>query len=490
MAVKNIVAVDLGASSGRVMLATWHASTQQLALKEVHRFSNRLVERQGHHLWDIEALEEAILTGLKRIIDSGIHPDSIGIDSWGVDYVLLDAQGERVDLPYAYRDHRTDGVMAQATEALGAEHIYRLTGIQFLPFNTLYQLKAWRAVNPAAVERVAHFLMIPDYFHYRLTGNIHCEYTNASTTQLLNLRQKSWDSSLLEWLDLPAHWFSQPVQPGTHLGDWIAPNDQPVPVIAVATHDTASAVVAAPLTEADSAYLSSGTWSLMGIESPVPYHDAQALAANVTNEGGVNNTYRVLKNIMGLWLLQRVSQEMAIADLPALIAEAATLPAFRCVINPNDTRFINPLSMCDAIRDVCREHHQAEPTTQAEFARCIFDSLALLYRRVLLELGELRAAPLRQLHIVGGGSQNAFLNQLCADVCQIPVLAGPVEASTLGNIGCQLMALGAVPDLNAFRQQLTESFPLQRYTPRPVEDFAAHWRRFQALCHATEELTV
>lgn len=490
MAVKNIVAVDLGASSGRVMLATWQTSTQRLVLKEIHRFTNRLVERQGHVLWDLEALEQEIMTGLHRISQSGIQPDSIGVDSWGVDYVLLDANGERIDLPYAYRDHRTDGVMAQTLETLGADHLYLLTGIQFLPFNTLYQLKAWRASDPEAFDRVAHLLMIPDYFHYRLTGSISNEYTNASTTQLLNLRQKDWDASLLAWLDVPAQWFSQPVQPGTTLGAWTSPTGHPVPVIAVATHDTASAVVAAPLTHGDSAYLSSGTWSLMGLESPVPFQDARARAANVTNEGGINGSYRVLKNIMGLWLLQRVSQELKITNLPALIAEAAALPGFVSLINPNDARFINPPSMCDAIRAFCREQQQAEPTTPAAFARCIFDSLALLYRQVLLELGELRGAPLRQLHIVGGGSQNAFLNQLCADMCQTPVFAGPVEASTLGNIGCQLMALGAVPDLNAFRQQLVESFPLQRYLPRPVEDFAAHWRRFTALCHAPEELAL
>lgn len=490
MTVKNIVAVDLGASSGRVMLATLQTSTRHLILKEVHRFKNHLVQRQGHHLWDLDGLEHDILTGLRHITDSGIQPDSIGIDSWGVDYVLLDEDGNRVDLPYAYRDHRTDGVMQQATDALGAESIYHLTGIQFLPFNTLYQLKAWSDANPALRDRVAHFLMIPDYFHYRLTGHIGCEYTNASTTQLLNLRQKSWDPTLLDWLGLPSRWFSQPVQPGTPAGRWTPPTGAAVPVIAVASHDTASAVVAAPLEDGDSAYLSSGTWSLMGIESAQPYHDARALAANVTNEGGVNGTYRVLKNIMGMWLLQRVCQELAIDDLPGLIRDAAELPPFAQLINPNDDRFINPPSMCDAMRAFCREHRQPEPNSPAEFARCIFDSLALLYRRVLLELGELRQAPLRRLHVVGGGCQNAFLNQLCADICQIPVLAGPVEASTLGNIGCQLLALNAVPDLAAFRHLLAENFPLHHYTPRPVDDFAGHWRRFQALCHANEELTV
>ncbi|MBN3152484.1 rhamnulokinase, partial [Pectobacterium brasiliense] len=464
MAVKNIVAVDLGASSGRVMLATLHTATQHLTLKEIHRFSNTLVFQDNHHQWDLTVLEGDILTGLHQIDAMGITPDSIGIDSWGVDYVLLDKDGQRVGLPYSYRDHRTDGVMATVTAELGREAIYQRTGIQFLPFNTLYQLKALCDTSSYDLNQVAHLLMIPDYFHYRLTGSLVCEYTNASTTQLLNLEQKTWDSELLDYLGIPRRWLSDPVQPGHAVGNWTAPSGQQIPVTAVATHDTASAVVGAPLLSRDSAYLSSGTWSLMGIESDTPFNSPQALAANITNEGGVDGTYRVLKNIMGLWLLQRVCQERDIKDLGTLIQSAAALPAFVSLINPNDDRFINPPSMHQAIRDYCREHGQPVPQSDAELARCIFDSLALLYRQVVLELGELRHAPIRQLHIVGGGSQNAFLNQLCADVCQIPVLAGPVEASTLGNIGCQLMALDAVTDLAAFRHMLTHNFPLHRYT--------------------------
>ncbi|KHN90202.1 rhamnulokinase [Pectobacterium actinidiae] len=481
MAVKNIVAVDLGASSGRVMLATLHTATQHLTLKEIHRFSNTLVFQDNHHQWDLAALESDILTGLHQIDAMGITPDSIGIDSWGVDYVLLDKNGQRVGLPYSYRDHRTDGIMAAVTAELGREAIYQRTGIQFLPFNTLYQLKALCDAPSDDLDQVAHLLMIPDYFHYRLTGNVVCEYTNASTTQLLNLEKKTWDSELLDYLSIPRRWLSDPVQPGHAVGNWTAPSGRHIPVTTVATHDTASAVVGAPLLSRDSAYLSSGTWSLMGIESDTPFNSPQALAANITNEGGIDGTYRVLKNIMGLWLLQRVCQERDIKDLGALIQSAAALPAFTSLINPNDDRFINPPSMHQAIRDYCREHGQPVPQSDAELARCIFDSLALLYRQVVLELGELRHAPIRQLHIVGGGSQNAFLNQLCADVCQIPVLAGPVEASTLGNIGCQLMALGAVADLAAFRHMLTHNFPLHRYTPRAESDFAGHWRRFQAL---------
>ncbi|MCV9880153.1 rhamnulokinase [Brenneria izbisi] len=489
MTVKHIVAVDLGASSGRVMLATLQTSTQHLALREIHRFSHHLVSQDGHHVWDLSALEQAILAGLHQIDRMGIYPDSIGIDSWGVDYVLLDKAGELVGLPYAYRDHRTDGLMAMATGDLGRENIYQRTGIQFLPFNTLYQLKALCDQHPEYLQQAEHLLLIPDYFHYRLTGAISCEYTNASTTQLLNLADKTWDSALLNYLGFPQRLLSQPVQPGHRIGVWFAPSGQRIPVRAVATHDTASAVVATPLHDKDSAYLSSGTWSLIGFESDTPYTSARALATNITNEGGINGTYRVLKNIMGLWLLQRVCQERQIQDLSALIEEASRLPLCGSLINPNDERFINPPSMCDAIREFCAEHQQAMPHSDAELARCIFDSLAMLYRQVIEQLGELRQAPLRQLHIVGGGCQNALLNQLCADVCQLPVLAGPVEASTLGNIGCQLIALNAVADLTEFRHLLTQNFPLHRYTPRADIDFVSHWRRFKSLCHDKKEET-
>ncbi|MEI7351649.1 rhamnulokinase, partial [Pectobacterium parmentieri] len=358
MAVKNIVAVDLGASSGRVMLATFHTATQHLTLKEIHRFNNTLVFQDGHHQWDLAALERDILTGLHQIDAMGLAPDSIGIDSWGVDYVLLDKNGQRVGLPYSYRDHRTDGVMAAVTAELSREAIYQRTGIQFLPFNTLYQLKALCDLPSDDLEQVEHLLMIPDYFHYRLTGQRVCEYTNASTTQLLNLKQKTWDGELLDYLGVPRRWLSNPVQPGHAVGNWIAPSGRQIPVTAVATHDTASAVVGAPLQSRDSAYLSSGTWSLMGIESDTPFNCPQALAANITNEGGVDGTYRVLKNIMGLWLLQRVCQERDIKDLGALIQSAAALPAFVSLINPNDDRFINPPSMHQAIHDYCREHGQ------------------------------------------------------------------------------------------------------------------------------------
>jgi rhamnulokinase len=358
-----------------------------------------------------------------------------------VDVVLLGHNGERIGLPVSYRDSRTDGVMARAIEQLGKADIYDRSGIQFLPFNTLYQLRALVEQQPELAAQVTHVLMIPDYFSYRLTGKMNWEYTNATTTQLVNINSDSWDENLLNWAGASPRWFGTPTHPGNVIGQWLCPQGNTIPVVAVASHDTASAVIAAPLASRDAAWLSSGTWSLMGFESKTPYTSEQALAANITNEGGAEGRYRVLKNIMGLWLLQRVLKEQNISDLPALIAETETLAPCSFLINPNDDRFINPAHMSSEIQSVCRDSNQPVPYSPAEFARCIFDSLALLYADVLSELAALRGKPFSQLHIVGGGCQNQLLNQLCADACGITVIAGPIEASTLGNIGIQLMTL-------------------------------------------------
>jgi len=494
MTLHHIAAIDLGASSGRVMLATFRSECAgepaTLTLEEIHRFPNCLKTVEGHDTWDLDALEQQILTGLNRLDASGIPLDSIGVDTWGVDFVLLDKEGKRVGLPIAYRDKRTDGVMATTGNTLGREVIYRTTGIQFLPFNTLYQLKALTTQQPELMSQVEHLLLMPDYLHYRLTGVLNWEHTNTSTTQMINLHTGDWDENLLSHIGIPYRWLGKPSQPGKKLGNWTTPRGHQIPVISVATHDTASAVVAAPMTGKHSAYLSSGTWSLMGIESSIAFTDARALQANFTNEGGINGSVRVLKNIMGMWLLQRMCSELSVKDLPALIAAAARLPAYVSLINPNEERFIHPPSMADAIRDACREHGEPVPQSHAELARCIFDSLAMLYRQTALQLAELQGAPLDEIHIVGGGSQNTFLNQLCADTCQTPVTAGPVEASTLGNIGCQLMALNLVKDVTLYRQILAANFQQQRYLPQPQPELATHWRRFQALSHANEELVV
>ncbi|PJG82225.1 rhamnulokinase [Caviibacterium pharyngocola] len=478
MGILNIAAIDLGASSGRVMLSTYHTENKQLSLVEIHRFKNQFISYQGHDCWDLVYLENEILTGLRKILESGKQLHSIGIDTWGVDYVLLDKQGEVIAPTYAYWDHRTQGVLEKVQTELGKENIYRKTGIQFLTFNTLYQLKAMVDENPQWLSQVTDFLMIPDYLNYRLTGVINREYTNATTTQLVNVNIDSWDTALLDYLGLPASWFGRIRHPGIQIGFW----ENRVPVMSVASHDTASAVISAPLSDDYAAYLCSGTWSLMGLDTTTPHNDELAMNLNITNEGGIDGHYRVLKNIMGLWLFNRICLERQVVNIPELVAQAANETPFRSLINPNAECFLNPNSMVESIQQYCREHRQVVPETTSQLARCIFDSLAMLYRQVADELARLQGHSISCLHIVGGGCQNEFLNQLCADLCGVDVFAGPVEASVLGNIGCQLMALDQIGNAKEFRELVCQNFPLKHYKNNPhfmpTSLLEKKWREF------------
>ncbi|WP_439291160.1 rhamnulokinase [Lonepinella koalarum] len=477
----NIAAVDLGASSGRVMLATYTTNSQQITLNEIHRFKNQFIHQNGHDCWDLDYLEKEILTGLDKILNSGKALHSIGIDTWGVDYVLLDKNGNVIAPTYAYRDHRTDLVMPKVQQELGKETIYHKTGIQFLPFNTLYQLKATVDENPDWLNQVTDFLMIPDYLNYRLTGVMNREYTNATTTQLVNVNTDSWDLELIDYLGLPPSWFGQIRHPGHQVGYW----QNHIPVMSVASHDTASAVIASPLADENAAYLCSGTWSLMGLDRLTPCTNDTAMNNNITNEGGVDGHYRILKNIMGLWLFNRLCAERDVKDIAALVNDAEQLPAFASLINPNAECFLNPPSMVQAIQQYCASHNQIVPETTAQLARCIFDSLAMLYRQVALQLAELQGKPISSLHIVGGGSQNTLLNQLCADLCDIDVWAGPIEASVLGNVGCQLMALDQIKNQAEFRHIVAKNFPLKHFQKQPhfLSDslIEKKWQEFCAL---------
>lgn len=483
MGIRHIAAVDLGASSGRVMHATYETQSQSITLQEIHRFTNSLTFVDGHHCWDLENLEQQILIGLNKLDEQGVILDSIGIDTWGVDYVLLDKHGNRVGPSYSYRDHRTDGVMAKVQQDLGLENLYRHTGIQYLPFNSLYQLKAMMDNKPEWLSQVTDWVMIPDYLIYRLTGKLNREYTNATTSQLVNIDNNNWDKTLLDYLGVPHNWFGEIRHPGNEVGTWTSKKGHSVAVISVASHDTASAVIAAPMSSKDSAYLCSGTWSLMGLDTLKACTGKEALTANITNEGGIDGHYRVLKNIMGLWLFQRICQEHNVTDIPKLVVEAAQQPSFQSLINPNNDRFLNPSSMTEEIQQACKEHGQVIPLTLPQLARCVFDSLALLYKKVAEELTQLHGRPLKQLHVVGGGCQNDFLNQLCADVCQLPVTAGPVESSALGNVGCQLMALSELANVEQFRQLVTKNFPIRHFTPQPKHSLFLEqpWRNFCAL---------
>lgn len=476
-----VAAVDLGASSGRVLLARHDAAGQTLAVEEIHRFENGFVHRDGHDCWDVDNLVAQINTGLESIVACGVKLSSVGIDTWGVDYVLLDEHGDLLGQAVAYRDHRTDGLIDEVAKIVPRNELYARTGIAFMQFNTIYQLVALKRENPAWLAQARSLLLMPDYLHYRLCGVQSCEYTNASTSQLLSLKTNDWDFELIARLGLPTHWFRPLCQPGSVIGEWVSSSGARVKVIAPATHDTASAVIAAPLADEDSVYISSGTWSLMGIESRVPFNDAAALAANFTNEGGADGTYRVLKNIMGLWLIQRVRDDFPELGFADLVREAEAAVPLRYLINPNDDRFLNPPSMRQAILDFCRETGQGEPQTVGELARCIFESLAFLYRRTLGELASFTGRSYKRIHIVGGGSQNGFLNQLCADFCQLPVHTGPVEASALGNITCQLRALGQLADRAAIRQLIRKEFSGQSLHANTAAAalINQHWPKFQ-----------
>ena len=472
------LAIDLGAGSGRAIAARYDGAT--LHLTETARFDTPLlINETGTHHWDIDAIESHIRAG---ILDVG-PVESVGIDSWGVDYVLVDGAGRRVGLPVSYRDNRTQGLMASVFERMSQAEIYRRTGIQFQPFNTLYQLAATARLTPSWLADARHFLMVPDYLNFRLCGTLANEYTNASTTQLLNLASRDWDGDLLAVAGVDPSLMQRIVEPGTILGETEVGNGL-AHVVAVASHDTASAVVAAPLDGPDQAYISSGTWSLMGLESPVPFAGTAALGFNVTNEGGYGRRFRVLKNIMGLWLLQRIRAEMpeprpSHADL-VTAAEQAT--PWRSVINPDDPRFLNPPSMIAALQDYCAQTRQPVPVDRPHLVRCILDSLALSYRRAKEDLEQLTGRSLSSIRIIGGGSRNRLLNQLTADACQIPVKAGPVETSALGNVCVQLITLGALSDLDAARALVRRSFPIEHYRPNnPVPQEA--WQHLRTPEH-------
>ncbi len=480
----NIAAVDLGASSGRVIWAQYDQIEGKLTLQEMHRFANGMVRRHGHDCWDIDGLLGNIQQGLAKIDAAGIRLDSIGIDGWGVDFVLLDQHGERLGDAVAYRDRRTDGVPERVMQRLSRDAIYRRTGIQFLKFNSLYQIRAVLDAQPEWLPQVTRLLLVPDYLHYRLTGEFSCEYTNASTSQLVNAQTRDWDPDLVALLGAAGDWLQPLTAPGSTLGVWTSPSGHPVKVILPATHVTGSAIVATPLAQSGAAYISSGTWSLVGVERRIPLTGAAAQAINLTNEGGVEGTCRVLKNVMGLWLVQSLQKLWPDLSFATLTDLAALATPFAYLIQPNDERFLNPSCMRTAIQDFCRETGQGAPQTPAELVRCVLDSLALCYDQVLRDIEGVTGEHIHTLHIVGGGSQNRLLNRLCADICQRTVVTGPVEASALGNIGWQLKGLGILADLEAVRSMVRRNTPLETLTPREVPELALQRQRFAALSAA------
>lgn len=483
----HVAAVDVGAGSGRVMLAS--LADGRIELSEVHRFETPLTvdAATGYDVWDSETIVREIRAGIDKA-EAAAPIQSVGCDTWGVDYVLLDADLKQVGVSVAYRDDRTAGLIDEVTALMPAAEIYRRTGIHFQPYNTLYQLRATAKEHPEWLEAARHLLFTPDYLHFRLSGIVANEYSISTTSQMLSLETRDWDADLLTLAGVRPGLMKTPVEPGTVLGPMTGRDGKrPILVIAPGGHDTASAVAAAPIGSADEAFLSSGTWSLMGIESPVPYTSALAHTFNVGNEGGVCGRYRVLKNLMGLWLIQRVRKEFGQPAFADLVAAAAEAPAWRALINPDDPRFLNPASMSDTIRALAAEQGEPVPDGLGAIARTVFDSLALDYARVKGELEALTGRPLTHVRIIGGGSQNGLLNQLTADACGIPVSAGPVETSALGNACLQMMGLGAIGSLDEARAIVRRSFGVSEIAPRSAvpDDVRNRFRRIVEATPAT-----
>ncbi|MDR1677559.1 MAG: rhamnulokinase [Deltaproteobacteria bacterium] len=459
------LAIDLGASSGRVILG-WQ-EFGKIRLEEIYRFPNGLVERNGHLCWDLDLIFEEIISGLKRCHDLKYHPVSLAIDSWGVDFVLLDSQGQVLGETVGYRDDRTIGVPEEVAKVISDQELYGLTGIQKLTFNTIYQLQALKRDEPGLLETASSFLMIPDYLNYLLTGQIFNEYTNATTSGMVNAKTRKWDTEILGRLGFPQGLFKDLSVPKTTVGRLKESIRSRIgfdlEVILSASHDTASAVLALPVQEEDEAiYISSGTWSLMGVERLIPDCTELSREHNFTNEGGYHYRYRYLKNIMGLWMFQNLRKEFRHQYSFEELATLAHIGRyFKSTVEVNDPSFLAPKSMKEAILSYCRRTGQEEPQTEGEFLALTYLSLAQSYARIALELEELTGKTYDRIHILGGGCQDALLNQLTQRETGKKVSAGPVEATAIGNLLIQMLKSGAFEDLNAARKVVKKSFSVE-----------------------------
>ncbi len=491
---RTYLAVDLGASGGRVVAG--RLDGRRLTLEDVHRFENGGVAVGDHLHWDLLGLWSRVQDGLRAAgARYGREVVSVGVDTWGVDFGLLGRGDELLGNPYTYRDRRTVGKMDHAFSVVSREEIFEATGLQFMEFNTLYQLIAMKLGGSPLLDMAESFLMIPDLFHWLLSGEKANEYSNATTTQFLNPRTGRWATSLFDRFDLPTRILGPLVQPGTNLGVVRASVAEStglrnVNVILPGTHDTASAVMAVPAASKpgvapDWCYISSGTWSLMGVEVPTPVVNDVCRSLNFTNEGGVGNTTRLLKNIAGLWLVQECrrtwKQNGKEFDWPQLVALAEQAPPLRSLINPDHPSLVAPTSMPDAIRELCRSAGQPVPDTEGAVIRTALESLALRYRMVTGWLEQLIDSPLRTIHIVGGGTQNRLLCQMTADACNRRVVAGPIEATAIGNVMMQAVASGDVSSIADAREAIRDSFAVEEYLPRNPGPWDDAFARFQKL---------
>jgi rhamnulokinase len=486
----NFLALDLGAESGRAVVGRFDGKT--LRLEEVHRFANGPIRIHDSLHWNVLSLFAEMKHGLaKAVHEHEGELATIGVDTWGVDFGLLDRAGHLIGNPYHYRDSRTDGMVEQAFDIVPREEIFEQTGIQFMQLNSLFQLLAMARQKAPTLEIAETLLMMPDLFNYWFTGQKGCEYTDASTSQCYDMGRGRWASSLLEKLGLPAHIFPEIIQPGTELGP-LLPGiaaeiglEQKLAVIAPGSHDTASAVAGVPVAEADKgsfAYISSGTWSLMGTETATPVINEKSLAYNFTNEGGVQQTIRLLKNIMGLWLVQECRRtwaqqgdELSYDDLTRMAS--AALP-FSALVEPDDSTFLAPGDMPARLRDFCMRTGQTPPETQGAFVRCALESLALKYRWVVEKLEALTGRSITVIHIVGGGTKNRLLNQFTADATGRPVVTGPVEATAIGNILMQMLAVGQISSLSEGRELVRRSFSVETYQPQNEAAWTEAYRRY------------
>lgn len=466
--VKNYISIDLGATSGCVLLGNFQDST--LKLEEVHRFANPLIQMNGHFYWDIYFLYNEILEGLKKVSEKNITIQSIGIDTWGVDFVMVGKDGHFLRAPFSYRDPHTNGAPEAFFSRFPKKRVYEITGIQTMNFNSLFQFDTLLKNNDSVYAVADKLLFMPDALSYLLTGEMVTEYTIATTAQIVNAKTRKLDEEILSEVGLSSNSFGKFVFPGETIGVLTKEVQSitglsNIPVIAVAGHDTASAVVAVPAQTPNFAYLSSGTWSLMGIENDEPVITEESEKLNLTNEGGVNDTIRVLKNICGMWLLERCRLEWKNTPYSTLINEANEAIPFASFINPDDPLFANPSNMIRAIEQYCEKSGQVVPESRGAIVRCIFESLAMRYKEVFGYLKEVSTRPLEVLHIIGGGSKNRLLNQYTANALGISVIAGPGEATGIGNMMIQVLADDKEESIDGLRKEVYNSIPLETYKP-------------------------
>jgi rhamnulokinase len=483
---KPYLAFDFGAESGRAVLARLQSGI--LTTEEVHRFPNEPVEYGGSLHWDMPRLWFEVRKTLERLAE--IELAGVGVDAWGVDYAFVGESGDLLQNPYHYRDRRTEGVMEEVLRKVTKEEIYQATGIQFMPINTLYQLFAAQRQTPKLLEAAKYMLTIPDLFNYWLTGNAACEFTNATTTQMVDPVKRAWAVGLMGRLELPAHLPAPIVEPGSIVGTLLPElaghsSLAGTAVIAPACHDTGSAVAAISARDG-TAFLSSGTWSLLGTELDSPVITPDALRLNFTNEGGVNGTTRLLKNVMGLWMLHGCRQSWSAqglsSDYRELIELATREPSFRHLVDPDDESFLRPPDMLSAINQFCTRTHQPIPQAPGAYVRAVLESLAFKYRLVLRNLEHVSGTRIQQIRIIGGGSKNRLLNQLTADATGRRALAGPAEATALGNVAIQILATGGAASLQEVRAIVDRSFPTEVFDPLETDKWEQQAERFEQYC--------